>query len=202
MSVTIYYKNYSAPDVNKKEVLRYALCGAGVDAEAEKLIENCVSELLRELCYKVCYACFPLISDGDELDLGFARVKSASLAKNLAGCSHIVLFAATVGAGADRLIAKYSRTKPSKAHIMQALGAERVESLCDVFCDEIEAEASKHGYCTRPRFSPGYGDLGLELQKQIFRTLDVTRKIDVGLNESLLMFPTKSVTAIVGLKKI
>lgn len=202
MSIPIYYKSYSAPDVNKKELHRFALCSAEMDAESEKLIDSCISELLQELCYKVCYAYFPIALDKDELDLGFARVKSSSLAKNLTGCSHIVLFAATVGAGADRLISKYSRIQPARSHIMQALGAERVESLCDVFCDEIGAQADKRGYCVRPRFSPGYGDLSLGLQRQIFATLDVTRKLGIALNESLLMFPTKSVTAIIGLKKI
>ena len=50
-----------------------------------------------------------------------------------------------------------------------------------------------------PRFSPGYGDFPLEAQKDIFRTLDCSRKIGLTLNESLLMSPSKSVTAIVGL---
>ena len=50
-----------------------------------------------------------------------------------------------------------------------------------------------------PRFSPGYGDLPLSLQRDIFRVLDCPRKIGLTLNESLLMSPSKSVTAIVGL---
>ena len=53
----------------------------------------------------------------------------------------------------------------------------------------------------RPRFSPGYGDLPLELQKDVFRVLDCPRKIGLSLNESLLMSPSKSVTAIIGIGK-
>ena len=51
----------------------------------------------------------------------------------------------------------------------------------------------------KPRFSPGYGDLSLEMQRDIFRVLDCPRKIGLTLNESLLMSPSKSVTAIIGI---
>ena len=56
---------------------------------------------------------------------------SADLARYLGGCRRVVLFAATVGVAPDRLIQRYSRVSPSKALVMQAVGAERVEALCD-----------------------------------------------------------------------
>ena len=95
----------------------------------------------------------------------------------------------------DRLIAKYNRISPSKALIFQAIGAERAESLCDLFCDEM-----KEKYSTNPRYSPGYGDLPLDIQRDIFAVLDCPRKIGLTLNDSLLMSPSKSVTAIIGVK--
>ena len=52
---------------------------------------------------------------------------------------------------------------------------------------------------TMPRFSPGYGDLPLTAQREMFRMLECEKRIGVYLNESLLMSPSKSVTAIVGL---
>ena len=128
------------------------------------------------------------------LDLGFARTNSRDLAKNLDGCEHAVVFCATVGHGIDRLIRKYSVVSPAKAVVLQGLGAERIEALCDLFCAELEA----NGSTTRPRFSPGYGDLSLELQRDIFRLLDCQRQIGVTLGDSLLMSPSKSVTAIIG----
>ncbi len=82
---------------------------------------------------------------------------------------------------------------------MQAIGAERIESLCDMFCGELAETYAKDGMSLRPRFSPGYGDLPLEAQKSVFKALDCHRKIGLALNDSLLMSPSKSVTAIVGL---
>ena len=51
------------------------------------------------------------------------------------------------------------------------------------------------------RFSPGYGDLPLDVQKNIFPLLDCERKIGLTLNESLIMSPSKSVTAFVGMAR-
>ena len=113
-----------------------------------------------------------------------------------AGCREAVLFAATVGVGLDRLIARYGAVAPSRAVMLQAIGAERIEALCDVFCNTLAVEENR---ALRPRFSPGYGDLPLDTQREIFRVLDCQRKIGLTLNDSLLMSPTKSVTAIVGL---
>ena len=109
------------------------------------------------------------------------------------------MFAATVGLELDRLIARHSRLSPARALALQAYGAERIESLCDAFLRNVQSECASEGITLRPRFSPGYGDLPLSFQRTLFETLDCARKIGLTLNESLLMSPTKSVTAIVGL---
>jgi hypothetical protein len=146
--------------------------------------------------FKVCYSVVNVTRDGDRVDLEFASVTSQGLSKVLDGCERAVVFAATVGLGVDRLIARYQTYAPSKALMLQAIGTERIEALCDAFCREIAREYK----AVRPRFSAGYGDLPLELQRDIFRVLDCQRRIGLTLNESLLMSPSKSVTAIIGVR--
>ena len=51
----------------------------------------------------------------------------------------------------------------------------------------------------RPRFSPGYGDVSLEVQKDFFRLLPCQR-IGLTLMDTLIMSPEKSVTAFIGIK--
>ena len=85
--------------------------------------------------------------------------------------------------------------------MLDALGAERIESLCETFCKELSLKSRAKGACVTPRFSPGYGDLPLTFQKEIFRVLDCPRQIGLSLNESLLMSPSKSVTAIMGIRR-
>ena len=183
-------KSFSAPPVNVKEIVRYA--GGG---ETE-LIYECLKEAESAFSYKVCYAFTDVSINDDVLDLGFASVKSKNLAKNLSGCSKAIIFAATVGVGIDRLIGKYNLLSPSKAVCFQAIGAERVEALCDEFENYMIGENKEMS--SSPRFSPGYGDLPLEFQKEVFRLLDCPKHIGVSLGEGLLMSPSKSITAIIG----
>ncbi len=197
MDNAVYTRSYTAPPWDRKEILRYAGIRGSVP-EIEALLDECLDEVGDKLTYKVCYREFPLSWGGALLDLGFMKTASLSLAKNLSGCESIVLFAATVGTLLDRLIARYAVISQTKALLLGAIGAERTESLCDTFNREISLEKAARGYQTRPRFSPGYGDLPLTAQREIFAVLDCPRKIGVTLSESLLMSPSKSVTAIIG----
>lgn len=191
---TVFTKTFDAPPIDKGEILRYAGTKES-SPEIDALLEECLAEIKDKLSYKVCFAQFPLAFCHDAIDLSFMQVKSEKLRKNLSGCHSFVLFAATVGIEIDRMIAKYGRVSPSKALMLQAIGAERVESLCDLFNRTVSEE---YGY-TAPRFSPGYGDLSPEVQKDFFRVLEPNRKIGLTLNESMLMTPSKSVTAIIGI---
>ncbi len=194
---TVFTRTFSEIPVSKKEILRYAGAGS-ITPEITLLLDECLKASQGCFSYQVCYRLFPL-TFGETLDLGFAETSSRSLRKNLQGCDKILLFAATVGLGIDRLIARYSTLSPAKALLFQAIGAERIESLCDIFCADFEKELASEGRFAKPRFSPGYGDLPLSLQRNIFRALEPPRRIGVSLNESLLMTPSKSVTAIIGI---
>lgn len=200
MKGQVFVREYSAPPYDEREVLRYAGV-RGEAPEAVELMRNCLNEAREVFSYRVCFAEFLVSECGGELDLGFCRTASCDLKKALKGCESIILFAATVGVGIDRLIARYSALSPSRSLMFQAIGTERAEALCDAFCRDIEDEKREAGAALGRRFSPGYGDLPLELQRDIFAVLDCPRKICVSLGDSLLMSPSKSVTAVIGVKK-
>ena len=199
MERMVYIKSYNSPKIDKNEILRY--CKSEADSATLSLIDSCIGEAEDKLSYGVCYAFSQIKVEGDVVDLGFCSVSSHSLARCLEGCSEIILFAATVGTGIDRLIHRYSSTSPSRAVIFQALGSERVEALCDAFCDEMKTAFAEEGSSLRPRFSPGYGDLSIEVQRDIFAFLNPTARLGITLNENCFMLPQKSVTAIIGVKK-
>ena len=197
----IQIKTFPAPAVDEREILRYA----GVRGEApelENVMHRCLDEAAGQLTYRVCWREFDIAFHDGGTDLGFAWTDSADLARNLRGCERAVVFGATVGLELDRLIARYSRLSPAKAVMLQAIGAERIEALCDEFCRQLGESERQRGCTLRPRFSPGYGDLPLGLQRDIFAALNCQKAIGLTLNESLLMSPTKSVTAIVGIAQI
>jgi len=198
MADYIHVNTYKQTDYDDREILRYAGAKDG-NAEITELLEACKRELGAQLTFKVCHTELPIKFTDTGIDLGITFTESANLRKNLTGCSSVVVFGATAGIAIDRFIARYNRISPSRALMFQAIGAERIEALCDIFNREITEVKAKENKFTRPRFSPGYGDLPLDIQRDIFRLLDCPRRIGLTLNESLLMSPSKSVTAMIGI---
>ena len=195
MSITVLTKTYFDLPFNKKEILRYADC-KDLSPKIEALLNECIEEAIQTLSYKVCYCILPINIWGNTIDFGAFKVNSEKLTINLKDCEKTVLFGATLGTDIDRLIMKYGKLSPTKALFFQAIGATMIETLCDEFCKDIKAELNVN---LKPRFSPGYGDLDLSCQKNIFKLLNCSKNIGLTLNDSLLMSPTKSVTAFVGI---
>ena len=201
MKGAVFINSYDEPPFRMDEILRYAGAGGTGQEDVLLLAKECADMVRGKLSYQVCWREFPVRFEGSVTDMGFIRSESLSLRRCLAGCERAILFAATVGIEMDRLIAHFSAVSPVRALLLQAVGAERIEALCDRFCGDISGEAVAHGERIRPRFSPGYGDLPIEVQRDIFRVLDCPANIGLTLNESLLMSPSKSVTAIIGVRK-
>ena len=194
---TVITKSYNGLPICREEILRYA--GAKSSSESlDSLLSEAITEAEKVLSYKVCYIETDVTVTGSVADFGFFKVPSRDLVKNLSGCDRVIIFAATVGIGIDRLISKYSRISATRALLFQAIGAERIEALCDAFTLDLKEEKN---ISVRPRFSVGYGDSPLSAQKDILNLLDANRHIGITLNESMLMSPTKSVTAFIGFNK-
>ena len=197
---TVFIKSYELPDIDVEQVLKYAGVKEGVP-EIEMLVDECITEAQGKFSPKVCYIERDVDFCDNTVDLGCFKVVSQSLKKHMQNCCGAIVFAATIGIEIDRLVARYGVISPSKSVICQAIGTERIEALCDMFCFDMQEKMSHAGKTLISRFSPGYGDFPLDFQNEIFAVLDCSRKIGVSLNKSFLMSPTKSVTAIVGIKK-
>ena len=148
----------------------------------------------RHVC-KVCELDF----QGEEIFLcGTAVVlKGGTALKMLAQCHRAALLACTLGARFDLALTAMQARDMARAVILDACGSALVEQGCD----EAEKELSARfpGRYLTDRFSPGYGDLPLELQRDICAALDTPRRLGLHVTESLLLNPVKSVTAVIGL---
>jgi hypothetical protein len=191
----VWMTTYPLKELDRKESLRYACCQVETE-EIRAALNECLLVCKNAFSPRVCYTVWTV----EQFFQVFGQ-ESQMAKSRLDGCQYVVLFAGTVGLDIDRLVAKYVSVSPSKAVLLQAIGAERIECLCDVFCEEIKKKAEEKGYTARTRFSAGYGDFPLNAQTKICHVLDCTRKIGVSLTDSLLMVPTKSVTAFIGLEK-
>lgn len=189
--------------VKHREIYRYL--GYGInepDEDVRILVEEVLSELLAVIKPKSIYRLYDCRTEGSSVFAGNLELKSRALSGNLAQCGRVALLAATLGLEADKLLQRYEIINMAKASIVQACGAACIEAYCNLIQEKIRAaaqEESGEALYIRPRFSPGYGDLPLETQRDIFSALDCTKRIGLTLTQSLLMYPTKSVTALIGL---
>ncbi len=133
------------------------------------------------------------ISEG-VCDLGFGEINSRLLYNSLEGCSEAYVLAVTLGVNVDRLLLRLSAASQAEHFITDALASAMAEAACDV-CDEI----LRDGHTCRHRISPGYGDLPLGIQPDVLSALNAQRVLNITLNKSYLMTPSKSITAIMGI---
>lgn len=193
--ITVESVCLSPREVRESEALRYAgsICA---NDEVISLLRECASLCEGALAYRVCYSVLELdVENGECIFSDGLVISSRDLAAALRGCDRAVVFAATLGVELDRLIGKYGHISPARALMLDAIGTERIEALCDTFCEYIQNKLNQK---VTERFSVGYGDAPLTAQKDIFSLLDCPRRIGLTLNKSLIMSPSKSVSAIVG----
>lgn len=118
-----------------------------------------------------------------------------SLSEHLAGCEKVAVMAVTLGIEVDNIIRKAQVTDMALAVMLDSGASVLVEQLCDDFERYIDGHVD--GYTTG-RFSPGYGDSPLELQKAVVSYVDGGRRIGLNVTASNLLVPRKSVTALIG----
>jgi len=195
MNHTIYTVSPSRLDVSVGEVLQYL----NVRIPDEKLLRDavkCIEEAKKIAQLKAVYVRTGVKLYDDKAIFDFMEMESADLCRFLDGCNEAYLFVATMGLRSDMLISKYLKTEASYGVMLNAACVAVIEA----FCDRLNGYLLNTDPCCR-RFSPGYGDLKLEYQKELLAYLDSVRRIGVSLTDGYLMIPTKSVSAIVGIKQ-
>ena len=117
--------------------------------------------------------------------------------KHLEGCEYVALQAVTLGQEVDRLIRKAEITDMAKAVVMDALASAASEQVCR------EADLLLHrnspGLFMTWRFSPGYGDFPISVQRMLLSLLDAGKRIGLAVSDSSILTPRKSVTGVIGL---
>lgn len=159
--------------------------------EMEALLTECEEEVLGAADPKFLYKVKELPCP--ELMVG------KDIAEHLSGCSKVVLLCATLGAGIDRMLRIAQVKDMSRAVVLDSLSSVAIEQVCRKF-DEFIAEEYPNYFQTF-RFSPGYGDYPIDLQKWFLTELDGPKKIGLTTNDNYLLIPTKSVTAVMGLSE-
>ena len=185
------------PHVRRAEMLRYARCGDGVGVEKEaEQAQRLVDDLIRPAAAAVV---FDIKRDGEKLFVADTELEGKSIKKLLAPCNKCVVMAITVGFEVDMKIAALGSSSPALSLLADAAASSSVEDACDACCESIESEL---GVKLTPRFSPGYGDLPMNIQPALLTLTNARRYLGLTVGTGCMLSPIKSVTAIAGIKEV
>ena len=189
--------------IPRGEVLRYlGYRGQDLSEDLETRLDEAMAhclEVARPLAALRSYRVVRVERDEVVLDGTTLRLSGLDAAWHVRGARELVLFAVTLGAGIDLELRRLALVDAVGQVVFDAAASAAVERAADAAEALVRSYAADKGAYCGWRFSPGYGDLPLEVQPAFLQALDATRRLGITLEPSNLMVPTKSVTAFVGI---
>ena len=188
--------------IDKSEVLRYLNTAEDfAEQSIHNLIDEAIVELKEIINFRYIYKKFPIEvrESGVDIKNTTLYLKGNSIVKHLKNSPEVFLMAATLGNQVDKRISYYEKTSITKSMILDACAATAIEEACDYLEEKIKKQVLAEGKKGITfRYSPGYGDLELEIQKEFLNVLNAPKKIGLTASKYNLLMPAKSVTAIIG----
>lgn len=185
--------------INRDEAARYMGVRGVPEENIAALLERCEKRVLEVIrpAYVYREGDIEFTEKGVVSGCMAAPLTGKSIAEHLAGCTKAVFLAVTLSAEADKLIRQSAVTDMAESLAVDCLCSAAVEQVCDIA--EGEIFSGREGIYRTWRFSPGYGDLPIELQRVFLLAVNAQRRIGLTVTENSLLLPTKSVTAIIGI---
>lgn len=188
--------------INQKEAIRYLGYKNNLpDEKIQGIIDQCERELLSVIEPRFLYRCFDINRDSGKLTLDGCEISldGNDIKNHLDGCEKAILLCATLSAGADRIIRIAQLEDMTRAVILDSLSSAAIEQVCNAAEESIRSDFGD--YFMTWRFSPGYGDFPIEVQKNFIAVMNAPKRIGLNVTDSFILVPKKSVTAIIGLSK-
>lgn len=202
------FHDLAIDSLDRSEMLRYlGYRGQAYDPSLDAGIDEAVARAVAVSRPRCAVATFEVAGRG-EADDGTPEVRLAGTAlvlrgraifRHLEGAQAVGVLAVTLGMSNERELKHLSLTDHMAHILLDAASTTLVERAADASESYLVAEAADRRLYTNFRFSPGYGDLPMDTQPVLLRTLDATRRLGITLTPTLLMTPTKSVTAVAGM---
>jgi len=183
--------------VSKSEAARYMGVRGEPDERITAILDTCEPIVRKRLRPAYVYREVEVTFADDGVHLSGVNVPltGKDIRSHLSGCKKAIIFAATVSAEADKLIRQAAVTDMTESLAYDCLCSAAIEQVCNRAEEEIFAGSKVYRTW---RFSPGYGDLPISLQKELLYALNAQRRIGLTVTANSLLIPSKSVTAIIG----
>ena len=188
--------------INREEVLRYlGYNGQEISDHINKIIDICREETINKSNPKYIYSYFNIELLNNEIHVCNTNLilRGNDIKEQLKECKQIAIMVVTLGLEIERFININENINLTKAIILDSCATTYVEAICDKVENKIKDEMLEKGFNTNSRYSPGYGDFPLDIQGELLALISSEKRIGVTISRQHLLFPRKSVTAIIGI---
>lgn len=185
--------------LSEQETRRYAGLGTDGPFPEELVISACNDGLLlanpRATWKRYSYNC----ACSTIKMMEHVQIQSRDVANHLQTAVEVTILAITIGHELEQEVNNRFMTGDYTAGLLlDAAGTTAVEQAADEACKYLASEALRMGLSCTSRYSPGYGDWDIKNQPWVL-SLSGGKEIGITINESCLLTPRKSITAIIGL---
>lgn len=191
-------------NIPKNEVLRYlGYNGQELDLQTDNMINECILLALSVCTPGYTYITSDVFFNKNTVTLNGTNLtlEGSDILSHLNGSEKCITLACTLGMGFETELLKLQAKSATKAVIFDAVGTAFIEEFADRTEEKLLLPYKEKGYFSKFRYSPGYGDLKLELQKDIITTLDAQKRIGLLVTDTNILIPRKSITAFIGIFK-
>ena len=191
---------FAPTDKNIIDALRYMrVPPEGRDDELVRTVAEAFGRLEGYITPRCVWGKFHIVHFDGGIELEGAYIYSNDIARLTVRSNECIVLAATLGHETDRQITIAQNRNMLDGLALDACASVRIDAyIDDVMRSEISAGLLENERMTT-RFSPGYGDLSMNVTEDIIAILSATKRIGLSVTRSLMMSPVKSVTAIAGL---
>ena len=191
--------------IDERSILRFLnFRGDTPSLEQLEMVRQGINEVLNVSDFRYQMAKCAIRIEGDAIELleDQCSVGSHFLSKDLSrfleNSDQLIMVGVTLGSDVIKWIQRQMKMQPSKGIVSDACASVIVDAYCDWLQDEITKSATLAGrFCTQ-RFSPGYGDLDLQVQQVLAESLNLSKRIGVHLTSHYQLIPEKSVLFLMG----
>lgn len=190
-------------DIDKNEILRYSgHRGNDIPSNLDRLAKQFGDKIKQNISPRHVVARYSLQHMDDGVMLGNGvKLLGQDIKKHLTGCEECYIICATVGIQADNFIRASLATGSVYGLMADAAATAAVESYCDSVETTLRLQLVDEKRYLTWRYSPGYGDFPFTQQPEILAMLQADKLVGVTCNDSCIMTPSKSVTAVMGIAR-
>ncbi|HZI94839.1 MAG TPA: hypothetical protein VFE84_11390 [Patescibacteria group bacterium] len=168
----------------------------GVARAIKQAIDTAYTLIHGRACYKT-FKIKEVLADRVTIDASDTIFVGSNMVKLLANSDYATLLATTIGPDLERKVDHIKKTHTADAYFLDVVGGWMADYMADRADAIVQSEILRSGYARTMRYSPGYGDWDLPVQKELLDLMEA-KAIALSCTETSILQPRKSVTAVIG----